>query len=91
MRTQIKQIRMFLQHHVTNTNMQSFRRLTCSVLVVRVMHYLLRLELILCTPKVGPSSSHTVGPMRAGSIFITDLTELGLLEKVHRVKINLYV
>ncbi|KXN89382.1 L-serine dehydratase 2 [Leucoagaricus sp. SymC.cos] len=31
---------------------------------------------------VGPSSSHTVGPMRAGRIFITDLKELNLLEKV---------
>jgi hypothetical protein len=31
---------------------------------------------------VGPSSSHTVGPMRAGKIFINDLLELGLLEKV---------
>ncbi|KAF5335938.1 hypothetical protein D9611_006245 [Ephemerocybe angulata] len=39
---------------------------------------------------VGPSSSHTVGPMRAGKIFINDLKELGLLEKVKTVKINLY-
>ncbi|TFK51687.1 L-serine ammonia-lyase [Heliocybe sulcata] len=39
---------------------------------------------------VGPSSSHTVGPMRAGRIFITDLQELGLLEKVKTVKITLY-
>ena len=31
---------------------------------------------------VGPSSSHTVGPMRAGKIFINDLKELGVLEKV---------
>jgi Serine dehydratase beta chain. len=31
---------------------------------------------------VGPSSSHTVGPMRAGKIFIADLKELDLLEKV---------
>lgn len=31
---------------------------------------------------VGPSSSHTVGPMRAGKIFIGDLEALGLLEKV---------
>lgn len=31
---------------------------------------------------VGPSSSHTVGPMRAGKIFIADLQELKLLEKV---------
>lgn len=39
---------------------------------------------VLCcwTHKVGPSSSHTVGPMRAGKIFITDLNELGLLDKV---------
>ncbi|KAL6300038.1 L-serine ammonia-lyase [Sparassis latifolia] len=39
---------------------------------------------------VGPSSSHTVGPMRAGKIFITDLAELNLLEKVKTVKITLY-
>ncbi|CAA7269281.1 unnamed protein product [Cyclocybe aegerita] len=39
---------------------------------------------------VGPSSSHTVGPMRAAKIFITDLKELDLLDKVHTVKINLY-
>jgi hypothetical protein len=31
---------------------------------------------------VGPSSSHTVGPMRAGNIFINDLLVLGLLDKV---------
>ncbi|KAJ3995354.1 serine dehydratase alpha chain-domain-containing protein [Lentinula boryana] len=30
---------------------------------------------------VGPSSSHTVGPMRAGKIFITDLKELNVLAK----------
>ncbi|KZT70752.1 L-serine ammonia-lyase [Daedalea quercina L-15889] len=39
---------------------------------------------------VGPSSSHTVGPMRAGKIFINDLVELGLLKKVKTVKITLY-
>jgi len=39
---------------------------------------------------VGPSSSHTVGPMRAGKIFIADLKELSLLEKVEMVKITLY-
>ncbi|KAI0091786.1 serine dehydratase alpha chain-domain-containing protein [Irpex rosettiformis] len=39
---------------------------------------------------VGPSSSHTVGPMRAGRIFINDLIELDLLEKVKMVKITLY-
>ncbi|KAF9478272.1 L-serine ammonia-lyase [Pholiota conissans] len=39
---------------------------------------------------VGPSSSHTVGPMRAAKIFITDLTELDLLQNVKTVKINLY-
>ncbi|KAH9479618.1 L-serine dehydratase [Psilocybe cubensis] len=39
---------------------------------------------------VGPSSSHTVGPMRAANIFITDLKDLDLLHKVQTVKINLY-
>ncbi|SCZ98556.1 BZ3500_MvSof-1268-A1-R1_Chr3-1g05462 [Microbotryum saponariae] len=39
---------------------------------------------------VGPSSSHTVGPMRAGKIFVEDLKELGLLKDVHKLKIGLY-
>lgn len=39
---------------------------------------------------VGPSSSHTVGPMRAGKIFIADLKELHLLEEVKTLKITLY-
>ncbi|KAF9245270.1 serine dehydratase alpha chain-domain-containing protein [Melanogaster broomeanus] len=39
---------------------------------------------------VGPSSSHTVGPMRAGKIFIADLKELGLLDQVKMIKIVLY-
>ncbi|GAA5824056.1 hypothetical protein JCM11251_001503 [Rhodosporidiobolus azoricus] len=39
---------------------------------------------------VGPSSSHTVGPMRAGRIFVEDLHELGILEKVRKIKIGLY-
>jgi hypothetical protein len=41
------------------------------------------MPLILWTGlSVGPSSSHTVGPMRAGKIFIKDLEDLNLLEKV---------
>lgn len=39
---------------------------------------------------IGPSSSHTVGPMRAGNIFITDLIEAGLLERVSKIRISLY-
>ncbi|KAE9406185.1 L-serine ammonia-lyase [Gymnopus androsaceus JB14] len=38
---------------------------------------------------VGPSSSHTVGPMRAGKIFITDLKELNLLEKARMYFLSL--
>lgn len=40
---------------------------------------------------VGPSSSHTVGPMRAGKIFIADLQELGLLEKVSRFRLSMSI
>ncbi|KAI1426120.1 serine dehydratase alpha chain-domain-containing protein [Xylaria sp. FL1777] len=39
---------------------------------------------------IGPSSSHTVGPMRAGNIFVADLNEAGLLHKVHRIRIAIY-
>ncbi|KAI1375414.1 serine dehydratase alpha chain-domain-containing protein [Hypoxylon crocopeplum] len=39
---------------------------------------------------IGPSSSHTVGPMRAGGIFLTDLVEAGLLDKVHKIRISIY-
>ncbi|KAL7905482.1 serine dehydratase alpha chain domain-containing protein [Trichoderma velutinum] len=39
---------------------------------------------------IGPSSSHTVGPMRAGNIFVSDLHAAGLLEKVDRIRVALY-
>ncbi|KAF8343428.1 serine dehydratase alpha chain-domain-containing protein [Amanita rubescens] len=39
---------------------------------------------------VGPSSSHTVGPMRAANIFLADLGELSLVEKVQSIKVTLY-
>ncbi|KUI68908.1 L-serine dehydratase [Cytospora mali] len=39
---------------------------------------------------IGPSSSHTVGPMRAGNIFVTDLSEADLLRKVNKIRITLY-
>jgi hypothetical protein len=44
--------------------------------------YVLQWEKANAVVLVGPSSSHTVGPMRAGKIFITDLEELDLLDKV---------
>ena len=31
---------------------------------------------------IGPSSSHTVGPMKAGKQFVDDLVEKGLLDSV---------
>ncbi|KAH8172476.1 serine dehydratase alpha chain domain-containing protein [Sarocladium implicatum] len=39
---------------------------------------------------IGPSSSHTVGPMRAGNIFVTDLIEAGLLDKVSKIRVAIY-
>jgi L-serine dehydratase len=39
---------------------------------------------------IGPSSSHTVGPMRAAAAFAAGLREAKLLEKTARVEANLY-
>ncbi|MDQ0126938.1 L-serine dehydratase [Pseudomonas lini] len=39
---------------------------------------------------IGPSSSHTVGPMRAAALFVQGLREQGLLERVRRVEVQLY-
>lgn len=39
---------------------------------------------------IGPSSSHTVGPMRAGNIFVSDLIEAGILPKVRKIRISIY-
>ena len=39
---------------------------------------------------VGPSSSHTMGPMTAGGRFLRRLAEHGLLAKVTRVEVALY-
>lgn len=39
---------------------------------------------------IGPSSSHTVGPMRAGKIFLADLVTADLLQKVDRIRVGIY-
>ena len=39
---------------------------------------------------IGPSSSHTVGPMRAAGIFVTRLQERGLFDQVARVRVELF-
>lgn len=39
---------------------------------------------------IGPSSSHTLGPWRAAESFVQDLQSGGLLEQVHRLKVELY-
>lgn len=39
---------------------------------------------------IGPSSSHTVGPMKAGKQFVDDLTAQGLLPSVTRVAVDVY-
>jgi len=39
---------------------------------------------------IGPSSSHTVGPMRAAANFVTDLDAMGVLVRVADVRVELY-
>lgn len=39
---------------------------------------------------IGPSSSHTVGPMRAAALFVESLREQQLLEQVRRVEVQLF-
>ncbi len=39
---------------------------------------------------IGPSSSHTVGPMRAAQEFVTDLDRAGVLTRVAAIKAELY-
>ena len=39
---------------------------------------------------IGPSSSHTVGPMRAARMFVARLAHEGLLARTARVKSDLY-
>lgn len=39
---------------------------------------------------VGPSSSHTVGPMRAAKTFVEQLNQRGIRNQVHRIKIELF-
>jgi L-serine dehydratase len=39
---------------------------------------------------IGPSSSHTVGPMRAARQFVQELSLSGLIAKVSRIKVDLY-
>ncbi|AFI87619.1 serine dehydratase [Aggregatibacter actinomycetemcomitans] len=39
---------------------------------------------------IGPSSSHTVGPMKAGKQFIDDLIAQHLLEKTEKIQVDVY-
>ena len=39
---------------------------------------------------IGPSSSHTMGPMRAAAAFVTDLKKRGALSRVNSVQVSLY-
>ncbi len=39
---------------------------------------------------IGPSSSHTVGPMRAGALFVTELRNHNRLHSVERIEVRLY-
>jgi L-serine dehydratase len=39
---------------------------------------------------IGPSSSHTVGPMRAAANFVADLDAMGLITRVADVRVELY-
>lgn len=39
---------------------------------------------------IGPSSSHTMGPMRAARLFVQDMEEQGVLNRVARVSVHLY-
>ncbi|MDH3451941.1 MAG: L-serine ammonia-lyase [Gammaproteobacteria bacterium] len=39
---------------------------------------------------IGPSSSHTVGPMRAALVFVQELRDNGILAGTHRIKVELY-
>ncbi len=39
---------------------------------------------------LGPSSSHTMGPMRAANLFVTELQELAVIDDVARVGVQLY-
>ncbi len=39
---------------------------------------------------IGPSSSHTVGPMSAANCFLSELEDLGVFSSVQRVSANLY-
>lgn len=39
---------------------------------------------------IGPSSSHTVGPMRAAAMFVGDLGDIAVLDQVVRVKAEMY-
>ncbi|MGL6159116.1 L-serine ammonia-lyase [Microbulbifer sp.] len=39
---------------------------------------------------IGPSSSHTVGPMRAGLQFVSDLDGRGKLDQIKRIRVDLF-
>lgn len=57
------------------------------IIAIRVMNFS---ALDLFTIGIGPSSSHTVGPMRAASRFVHQLETSGLAPRVSRLRCDLY-
>ena len=39
---------------------------------------------------IGPSSSHTIGPMRAARQFLLDCQQLNVFHNIHSVSVQLY-
>jgi L-serine dehydratase len=39
---------------------------------------------------IGPSSSHTVGPMRAAKKFIQEIDQKGKFDQIHKIKVDLF-
>lgn len=39
---------------------------------------------------IGPSSSHTVGPMKIAAMFLDDLEEFGLIDRVEAIRVTLH-
>lgn len=69
---------------------QNFQNYTDSGSVSRDTDHAHLSSMDLFSIGIGPSSSHTVGPMRAGFRFCQDLIAKDLLDNVHKVTVDLF-
>ncbi|KAJ3385699.1 hypothetical protein HDU92_002926 [Lobulomyces angularis] len=81
---------LFKKHYSTNVYNVVDKSSTVSAEKSELVQHAVLSTFDLFSIGIGPSSSHTVGPMRAARIFVTELEEHNVLADTEQMRVDLY-